>query len=107
MTRDRFIAWLCPYLTGLLLATFIAILLQAQAAKPTPQTMRKKPAPATKPVSPNVVPALEPKAIDLLKEMSSRLEAARTMSLTATVIYESPSRLGPPLAYMTISDVTL
>jgi hypothetical protein len=50
---------------------------------------------------------LEPKAIDLLKETSSRLAAARTMSFTTVVMYESPSGLGPPFDYMTTSDVTL
>lgn len=50
-------------------------------------------------------PALQPKAIDLLKAMSDRLAAARSMSFTATITYESPSRLGPPLAYTTRSDV--
>lgn len=55
--------------------------------------------------SPN--PALEPKAMDLLKQMSDRLAAARTMSFTATNFYESPSRLGPPLIYTTVSEVML
>lgn len=50
---------------------------------------------------------LEPKAIDLLKAMSARLAAARTLSFTAITTYESPSRLGPPLAYMTRSEVIL
>lgn len=50
-------------------------------------------------------PALEPKAIDLLKAMSERLAAAKAMSFSATVTYESPSRLGPPLAYTTRSEV--
>ena len=50
---------------------------------------------------------LEPKAIDLLKAACSRLAAARSMSFTAVVTYENPSRLGPPLAYTTRSEVTL
>jgi hypothetical protein len=50
---------------------------------------------------------LEPKAIELLKAMSARLAAARTMSFTAVVTDESPSRIGPALAYTTTSDVTL
>jgi len=41
-------------------------------------------------------PALEPKAIDLLKASSTRLAAARSMAFTAVVSYENPSRLGPP-----------
>jgi hypothetical protein len=54
-----------------------------------------------------VAPALEPKAIDILKAMSARLAAARTMNFTAVAVYESPSTLGPPLAYTTVSHVTL
>ena len=50
---------------------------------------------------------LEPKAIDILKAASSRLAAARSMSFTAVIGYESPSRLGPPLVYTTKSEVTL
>ncbi len=52
-------------------------------------------------------PVLEPKAIDLLKAACSRLAAARTMTFTAVVSYENPSRLGPPLVYTTKSEVTV
>jgi hypothetical protein len=57
--------------------------------------------------STNPPAALEPKAIELLKAMSDRLAAAHTVHFTATSTDESPSRLGPPLIYTTISDVTL
>jgi len=50
-------------------------------------------------------PAMDARAIDLLKAMSGRLAAARSLSFTAVVSYESPSRLGPPLVYTTKSDV--
>jgi hypothetical protein len=52
-------------------------------------------------------PDLEPRAIELLKSMSARLAAARTLSFTAVEIFEQPSRQGHPLAYATKSDVTL
>lgn len=52
-------------------------------------------------------PKLEAKAIDLLKAMSARLAAAKTMSFRAVATYESPSRFGPPLLYATLSEVTL
>ncbi len=52
-------------------------------------------------------PALEPKAIDILKAASSRLAAAHSMTFTAAVSYESPTRQGPPLVYATESEVTL
>jgi hypothetical protein len=52
-------------------------------------------------------PVLEPKAIELLKSASARLAAAHSMSFTAEVTYESPSRMGMPLAYTTKSDVVM
>lgn len=62
------------------------------------------PPPAAAPAAPE---ALEPRAIEVLKASSARLAAARTMSFAATAEYESPSRLGPPLVYTTLSEVTL
>jgi hypothetical protein len=50
---------------------------------------------------------LEPKAIELLKAASERLAAARSMSFTAVVGYESASRIGPPLVYTTRSEVLM
>jgi hypothetical protein len=52
-------------------------------------------------------PSLEPKAIEILKAACAKLAAAHSMSFTAIVTYESPSRLGFPLAYGTKSDVLL
>jgi hypothetical protein len=57
--------------------------------------------------APSFQAGLEPRAIDILKASSARLAAAKTMTFTAVVSYESPSRLGPPLVYSTQSDVTL
>ena len=39
--------------------------------------------------------------------MSAKLAGAKAMSFTAIVTYESPSRLGPPLAYTTSSEVVM
>jgi len=66
-------------------------------------------APGTQPqaASPQTPPALEPKAIEILKASSAKLAAAKTMSFTAVTSYESPSRLGPPLVYTTRSEVTM
>ena len=50
---------------------------------------------------------LEPRAIDILKASSAKLASARSMSFTAVVSYENPSRLGPPLVYSTKSLVTV
>jgi hypothetical protein len=52
-------------------------------------------------------PTLDPKALDILKAASARLAAARTMSFTAVATYENPSRYGPALAYVTMSEVKL
>jgi hypothetical protein len=79
-------------------------MLLVPAASPQAAT---KVAPRDKSVAIETRPALEPKAIDLLKAASSRLAAAHSMSFTAVVTYESPSRLGHPLSYTTKSEVTL
>ena len=61
--------------------------------------------PAGGPVA--TAPPIEPKAIEILKASSSKLAAARTMSFTAVVGYESPSLPGPALLYTTRSLVTV
>jgi hypothetical protein len=50
---------------------------------------------------------LEPRAVEILKASSARLAGARTLSFTAVIADESPSRLGPPLLYASRSDVAL
>ena len=50
---------------------------------------------------------LEPKALEILKGACERLAAAKSLSFTAVVTHESPSRLGTPLAYTTKSEVLL
>jgi hypothetical protein len=50
---------------------------------------------------------LEPRAVELLKAMSARLAAAKTVSFTATAGFEFPSKLGPALLYTTRYEVTL
>ena len=83
---------------------------KAQTAPQAPQKQATKKPPAKKPATPPATetrPALEPKAIDILKAACSRLAAAHTMAFTAVVYYESPSRIGPPLVYTTKSEVTL
>jgi len=78
----------------------------AQGATQTPQ---KKTTPKAKPAAAAVEskPVLEPKAIELLKASCARLAVAHSMSFTAEVTYESPSRMGFPLAYTTKSDVVM
>lgn len=72
-----------------------------------PRAAKKKVAAAVSQAAQPATPVLEPKAIDILKAASSRLAAARTMSFTAVISYESPSRPGPALVYTTRSEVTL
>jgi hypothetical protein len=97
MIRGRSFAWTIA----------LGIVLAANANAGQKQGATKAKAKASQAAAAPVEPALEPKAIDLLKAMSERLAAARTMTFTAVGTYESPSRLGPPLAYTTTSDVTL
>jgi hypothetical protein len=93
-------------LIALALVLFLAVSGNAGETKQAPET--SKPARSMSEESPPVVQmTLEPKAIDILKAASKRLAAARTMSFTAVVSYESPSRLGTPLVYTTRSEVTL
>ena len=92
-----------PYFRSLL-AVVAALPLAACAHKAPPPARPEAVAPASLFAGP---PDLEPKAIGILKTMSARLAAAKTMTFTAVATYESPSRFGPELAYTTTSDVTL
>ncbi len=73
----------------------------------TPQSKPRAAPQGNQPPQANTLSDLEPKALAILKTTSDRLAAARTMTFTAVSTYESPSRIGPPLVYTTISDVTL
>ena len=90
-----------PRFTLVTLAVAWAILPLAALAQSTPQ-----PAPPAA-LDLGLRVGLEPKAITLLKDMSAKLAAAKTLRFTATVTYESPARTGLALAYTTMSMVTL
>jgi len=98
---------------ALMVGLFVAVNATAQTAAPaakaaTPPAKASKPAkPAKKPAEAPFKLILEPKAMDLLKATSARLAAAKTMSFTATVGYEFPSKLGPPILYTSRYDVTM
>jgi hypothetical protein len=77
----------------------------AKAKKPE-KTAKAAKAPSPPPLPPPDF-TLEPKAIDILKAACSKLAAAKSMTFTAVVSYESPSRLGTPLVYTTKSEVAL
>ena len=90
----------------LALGVFLATSGHAQPPQHAPQAAKPAKAPR-KAAAPTVTPVLESKALAILKAASDRLAAARSMSFTAVISYESPSRLGPPLVYTTTSEVTL
>ena len=79
---------------------------RAAPSQPASQGPKPKGAPSVAAAA-KVEPKLEPKAIELLQAMSQRLAAAHALTFTAITTYEGPSRLGPPLAYTTLSEVTL
>jgi hypothetical protein len=82
---------------SLLAVTGVSAQTAPSGAKPA---VKKKVAPVDK-------PALEARAVDLLKATSARLAAAKAMSFTATVSYEHPSRLGPALVFTSRYDVVM
>ena len=50
-------------------------------------------------------PELEAKVMELLRAMSGVLTSSSSMAFTAVATYESPSIVGPPLAFTTTSEV--
>src|SRR6266581_4381659 len=87
----------------------LGVLLAAPNAQSKPPTAKKKGKPAAAEASPapEPSPALEPKAIEILKAASSRLAAARTVKFTAVEFFEGASRHGHPLSFTTKSEITL
>jgi hypothetical protein len=90
---------LLPLLLGAALALPAAAQTAAPAAKATAKKAAAQPAPFKA--------MLEPRAVELLKGMSARLAAAKSLSFTAVASYEYPSRLGPPIVYTMRYDVAL
>ena len=85
----------------------VVALVAALAANAGAEPAVKAKSAAGKTADAKAPPPLEPKALEILKAMSDRLAAAHTLSFTAVATYESPTRIGPALAYTTISGVTL
>jgi hypothetical protein len=95
-------------LVGGSLSFALLVLAIGAHAQSQPQETKKKAGSAKKPVvSAPAPPALEPKALDILKASSDRLAAAHTLAFTAVETYESPSRQGHPLVFVNKSEVTL
>ena len=92
---------------ALLLAVGIGTVLPALAqAVSAPASAAKATKPAKKAAPRAAKFVVEPRAMDLLKATSARLAAAKSMSFTAIVTEEYPSRYGPPVAYPVRYDVT-
>jgi len=104
MNNNKFVMRVLVF--ALALSLSLAAGVYAADTKPVPKASKSSKA-QSKEGPPAVQMVLEPKAIDILKAACSRLAAARTMSFTAVVSYESPSRLGPPLIYTTKSEIIL
>jgi hypothetical protein len=80
---------------------------KTQASKSAKKSTATKSKAAAKAPAKAAQPVVEARAVDILKASSARLAAAKSMSFTAIVSYEHPSRYGPPLVYTTKSDVTM
>ena len=101
MIRNKSIGWV------LLLALGVLLAIPNAQGKPQAAKKKAKHVAAEASPAPEASPALEPKAIEILKAASSRLAATRTMKFTAVEFFESSSRHGHPLSITTKSDVTL
>jgi len=111
--RSGWRAWLMPFAVAAMVVGWLTLSFAAGAQTPAPAAPVPKPAakaakPAAKKPGPNDFKlVLEPKAMDLLRAVSERLAAAKSMSFTAVVGYEYPSKLGPPIVYTSRYDVTM
>jgi hypothetical protein len=94
-----------PRLAVLAAALLLAASAGAQAASPDKPAAAKKPAKGAK--APEFKLILEPRAMELLKAAGDRLAAAKSMSFTAVVGYEFPSKLGPPIVYTSRYEVAM
>jgi hypothetical protein len=106
MTKIRQLRRGLALLAGLVLATTAGAQSTAPPAATAPAAKSAKQV-AKKPAAPAYKLVIEPKAMDLLKATSARLAAAKSMSFTAAVGYEFPSKLGPPIVYTMRYDVTM
>ena len=97
----------CHFIGRATLLALVVTLAAHRSAEAQSPAKAPKSQSASKAAATVAEPRLEARAIDLLKAMSARLAAAKSMSFTAVATYESPSVHGPALAYTTISEVTM
>ena len=107
MTTFRSVGRALALATGFAFAGAAGAQTAAPAAAPAKPAAAKAATPAKKAAAPAYRMTLEPKAMDLLKALSARLAAAKSIAFTAVVGYEYPSKLGPPIVYTTRYDVTM
>lgn len=69
--------------------------------------MAQQAAPAAAPAAQASAPLLEPKALDILKAMSSKLASAKSIAFTVTTAFDQPGRNNQPIFYGTKSNVAL
>jgi hypothetical protein len=108
-SRNSLRLMLIILLVGFLGGSGLAVAQTAPAATPktAAQTANKKKAAAKSKPDDSPSLTLEPKAIDVLKAVGSRLALAHTISFTAVETFESLSRQGVPLVYANKYQVTL
>ena len=80
---------------------------QPKAAAPAKAAVPAKAKPSRKPADAGFKLILEPRAMELLKAVSDRLAAAKTLQFTAVAGYEYPSKLGPPILYSVRYEVVM
>ena len=107
---------LAPFaLFALSVVAWLALVMAAGAQTSAPDAMAATPpaktskaaTPTKKMIPPEFKLVLEPRAMDLLKATCAKLAAAKSMSFTATVGYQYPSKLGPPIVYTSRYDVAM
>jgi len=101
MTRNKLLSGI------LLFAVCLTLVAAGGMQTQSSQATKKKAGRSNKPVATESRPALEPKAIEILKAASDRLAAAHTVTFVAVESYETPSRQGHPLVLVNKSEVTL
>ena len=87
----------------------LAVSMALQPALAQQPATSQAPPPSQAPAAPNLglKVEIEPAAMAIVKAMADKLSAAKSMSFTALATYESPDRTGLPLAYTTLSQVTM
>src|SRR6266487_956281 len=101
MIRNKCLWW------SLLLASGVLLAIPNAQGKPQAAKKKAKHVAVEASPAPEATPALEPKAIEILKAASSRLAAAHTLTFNAVEFFEGASRHGHPIAFATKSEVTL